>query len=326
MNIVMKVALSLLALGIVVFIAGPRPEIVYEHSFNSTQIPVDAQALDRYVDDREKSVSGIRPGLEADVEWHEDQFVKTDFAIVYLHGFSASRRELEPVPQQLAQDLRANLYLSRLSGHGRDGTAMSEPGLADWLNDVAEAIEIGTRLGNRVIILGVSTGATLATWAASQTDLAPKMEALILISPNYAVQGASTGLLNMPWASTILPMVFGKTRSFEPKNELHAEGWTTSYPSSAVFSLAALLRLSDGIDVSKISIPALFIYSTKDSVIVPKHVEERAREWGGSTSSIVIDDSEDPHHHVLAGDALSPATTRRVVTEIVNWTNRLPQN
>ena len=47
---------------------------------------------------------------------------KTEYAVVYLHGFSASQEEGDPVHYQFAQKFGCNLYLSRLYAHGIDTT------------------------------------------------------------------------------------------------------------------------------------------------------------------------------------------------------------
>ncbi|MDD4273595.1 MAG: hypothetical protein PHG14_07705 [Desulfobacter postgatei] len=38
---------------------------------------------------------------------------------VYIHGFSATRKETAPLSDLVAKTLNANLFYTRLSGHGR---------------------------------------------------------------------------------------------------------------------------------------------------------------------------------------------------------------
>ena len=71
------------------------------------------------------------------------QVKRTEIAIVYIHGYSASPQEVRPVPEKIANKLNANLYFSRLTGHGCDSKEMSKAQIQDWLNDTAEAIAIG---------------------------------------------------------------------------------------------------------------------------------------------------------------------------------------
>ena len=60
---------------------------------------------------------------------------QTQWAVVYIHGFSASRMETAPLADTIATALGANLFYARLAGHGRGGAAMGEPSVQDWLAD-----------------------------------------------------------------------------------------------------------------------------------------------------------------------------------------------
>lgn len=316
-----KIAAVIVVIAVAAFLTGPRPEVTEDFTFNAAALPDD---LDRYLAASEKTVPNLRQGQEKTILWADSARRKaTEFALVYLHGFSASRVEIAPVPQTVARAIGANLFMTRLAGHGRNGPAMAEARLADWLTDTAEAIAIGGRIGEKTILIAVSTGGTLATFAAARPALASRLAGLVLISPNYAIRGASTGFLNMPWAETVLPLLLGAERSFEPVNSRQAEGWTTTYPISAIFPMAALLKLVSRIDHRDITLPALFIYSTHDKVVVPQETTKVIREWGGATEVLIVNDSGDPRHHVLAGDIVSPGTNRRLSAAIIRWIKAL---
>ena len=69
----------------------------------------------------------IRPGLQKEIVWANPATkTKTPLAIVYIHGFSASKGEVRPLPDKVASALGANLFFTRLTGHGEDGAAMAE--------------------------------------------------------------------------------------------------------------------------------------------------------------------------------------------------------
>jgi alpha-beta hydrolase superfamily lysophospholipase len=67
-----------------------------------------------------------------------------------------------------------------------------------WLNDTVEALAIGRRLGGKVIMMGVSTGAAAVIWLATQPD-AEALAAVILVSPNFAPANRSANVLLWPW-------------------------------------------------------------------------------------------------------------------------------
>ena len=91
--------------------------------FNNT-IPERLDLLDRYFSKSESRVSGIRDGCEKKFVWHNNKRQQRDLAIVYIHGFSASRMETWPLCDRLAEAIGANLFYTRLTGHGQDGDAM----------------------------------------------------------------------------------------------------------------------------------------------------------------------------------------------------------
>ena len=52
------------------------------------------------------------------VAWTDAGKIRTKLCVVYIHGWSASPRELAPFPSRLANNLKANLYYHRLPKHG----------------------------------------------------------------------------------------------------------------------------------------------------------------------------------------------------------------
>ena len=106
----------------------------------------------------EAQVPNLRPGCEKRIIWAGNAGVQTEFAVLFIHGFSASPEEIRPLPDQVAADLGANLHFTRLTGHGQDGPAMGRATLGAWQADVAEALEIAETIGKRVIVIGCSTG------------------------------------------------------------------------------------------------------------------------------------------------------------------------
>jgi pimeloyl-ACP methyl ester carboxylesterase len=307
----------LMGAAAIAMLAGPRPDRTETITFDRSAMGPD---LDAYLAAQEAKFPRIKPGAQKEIVWADPATKqKTPLAIIYVHGFSATKWETRPVADNVAKALGANLFYTRLAGHGQDGPAMAEASMNAWVNDMAEAMAIGETIGERVVIIGTSTGATLATWAASKPEMAAKIAALVLMSPNYAIQGASTGLLNMPWADKVLPLVFGKERSFEPVNEAQAKWWTTSYPSTAVFPMGALLQTVSDIDYARIKVPALFILSPNDKVVVPAITQKVHQSWGGPKEIMLLKEVGDPSAHVVAGDILSPDNTAPVTQAIVDF-------
>jgi pimeloyl-ACP methyl ester carboxylesterase len=157
---------------------------------------------------------GIRDGCEKKIVWHDDKRQQRNLAIVYIHGFSASRMETWPLCDHLAVAMGANLFYTRLTGHGQDGYAMATATVKDWQNDGMEAVAIGRRLGRKIILMGTSTGGTLATWLAAQPSVAPLIHRLILLSPNFFPKNPMAAAVLWPPALKAFEHFFGGWRCF----------------------------------------------------------------------------------------------------------------
>ncbi|MEM1429036.1 MAG: alpha/beta fold hydrolase [Pseudomonadota bacterium] len=322
----MKGAAALLALlAVAVLLAwwfGPREPADTAHSFDPAVLGED---LDAWLAAQEGQVTALRPGAEKRIVWAGAAGEATPLSVVYLHGFSASAEEIRPVPDLVAERLGANLYFARLAGHGRDGPAMAEATVQDWVSDVAEAMAIGRRIGARVIVIGTSTGGTLAAHVPHDPALAERVAGIAFVSPNFGINHPAAPLLTWPWARQWAPALFGAERSFAPVNERHALHWTTRYPSVAVLPMAALVGSAIGLDHRSARIPAIFLYSEHDAVVSPAATGSVVARWGGTAAAhpFVMGRGDDPASHVIAGDILSPGQTERAVEVIVRWAEGL---
>ncbi|MCB1463080.1 MAG: alpha/beta hydrolase [Nitratireductor sp.] len=317
----LSISFGALVVILVTIALGPRPVIDRTIRFDAASI---GQDIDQWLADEESKTPGLRPGAEKEIIWADPQTkARTPLAIIYVHGFSATKWEVRPVPDDVAKAYGANLFYMRLTGHGASGDAMASASMNAWVNDMAEAIAIGERIAERILIISTSTGATLATWAAGNARLMSKVVGMVLISPNYESRGYSIGLINMPWGRQLLPLIVGKTHAFEPRNEDQGKWWTTSYPSVAGLAMGALQKDVYEMDKTRITVPAFFVYSPNDMVIVPTAAQQAYDHWGGPKKLLTIDEAGDPSNHVLTGDILSPDTTARISGEIIEWVKTL---
>lgn len=312
---VTKAAAAVAALLAILFLAGPKATV--EVPDQGASPPADPAVLDAWLAESEARVSGLRPGEAAGVTWAEPGVpASTALSVVYLHGFSADRHEVDPFPRLLADSLGANLFHARLTGHGRDGAALAEASAGDWLGDAAEAVKVGAHIGGRVVLVGTSTGATLALWAAKDEGLRDALAALVLVSPNLQPADRSSRLLLWPWGAHIARAVVGEERCFEPENEAQARHWTTCYPVEALVPMMALVEHVRDSDPARVRAPLLVFYDPADLVVDAGETARRFERWGSEAKRLTtVDGVGDPSRHVLAGDVLSPGTTASVLAE-----------
>lgn len=257
--------LVLLVLGCV-YVIGPSPSTP---NFNDSLPPIldSGKELSAYVQENEAK-QNVKPDNEARVIWNDStKKNRTKYAVIYLHGFSASQEEGDPIHTNYAKSIGANLYLSRLSEHG----LVSEEPLKNmtatsmW-ESAKEAYAIGKKLGEQVIIMGTSNGGTMALMLASQQY--PEIAGLILLSPNIRIYNTSSILLDKPWGLFIARAVKGSLyNSAKNASALHQKYWNTSYRLEALVEVQKTLDENMIKDVfSKVNQPVLVLYYYKDDL------------------------------------------------------------
>jgi alpha-beta hydrolase superfamily lysophospholipase len=183
----------------------------------------------------------------------------------------------------------------------------------DWLDDAREALAIGKRIGDRVILIGTSTGALLATMVALEDDSA-RIAALILLSPNFAIADWRAKFLSGPFGPGLARMLIGADYSFTPASSAHNAFWTSRYPSQGIVALMDLVNSARTLRLSALDVPTLIIYTDRDTVVDTRAIEDRFKEIRSAQKLIV--DLPEATRHELTGDALAPQAVQPVLARI----------
>lgn len=316
-------ALALLVLVLAVFWAGPRYPFGPDAPTPRAPAPQNLARLDGWLAAGEAAYPDLRAGTAKGIVWHAPTRQRTAWAVVYLHGFTASRLETAPLTDRVAQALGANAFHTRLSGHGRSSAAMAEASPQDWLADAIEAVRIGRTLGERVLLISTSSGATLAAWLALRPE-GRLVAAHVFISPNFGPKDTRAELINGPWGAQIALALEGQTRGYTPADPREAQAWTTRYPTRALFPMMALVERVRDSDLSQFRTPLLVLYSAADQTVDPARTEAAFERIGAARKSIErVRYSRSRGQHVLAGDIRDPQATAPMAGSIVNWVRAL---
>jgi pimeloyl-ACP methyl ester carboxylesterase len=312
---VLVVGAGLLVLLIGALLSGP---LLYPRSWPTSATAMriaSSPDLDRALSDAERDIGGVKLGQAKEVVWHDPvSKTRTPFAVVYLHGFSASRGELSPVPEQVADSLGANLFFTRLRAHGRiDGEAFATVRAVDWIDDAREAMAIGRRIGDSVIVIATSTGATLALEMAVEDPAL--IAAMILVSPNHDPQDARARFVSGPLGRPLAQLIGGSHYGFTPSNAAHGELWTSRYRSEAIPAMMDLVNHERSLDLSSLRMPVLTLYTKRDAVVRVDLIESRHAEIGSPVKRIV--DVPQATRHEMASTALAPDVIEPVVREML---------
>jgi esterase/lipase len=260
MRILKIVILSILALFVIYFL-GPQPPKPVLNDILPAVASIDA--LDSYITAME-APHKIKPNNQAKIIWADSSKSQTEYALVYLHGFSASQMEGDPVHQNIAKQFNCNLYLARLAEHGIDTTEDLMNLTADQYWESAKlAYAIGKQIGKKVILMSTSTGGTLALQLAS---VYPEIAGLILYSPNIEVFNPSAPLLDNPWGLQIGRAVLKSNYvDIKYKDSAYPKYWNSHYRIEAIVALQNLLEATmTEATFKKIHQPTLALYYYKD--------------------------------------------------------------
>lgn len=301
-----KIAFTVLFLLAILYLAGPR--VTYDPLVSpEIELPAELtiEGLDDFVLTRETSFSNIRPGNQAKIIWADTSKTRTPYAVVYLHGFSASHEEGKPIHMDFAKRYGCNLFLARLANHGLAGeesmTDMTPNGL---IESAKEAIAIGQILGDDVIVMSTSTGGTLSIYLAGAN---PEMiDAMILYSPNIEIADQSAKILTKPWGLKLGKMIAGDFRVFEDNEPLEDQFWTSKYRIEAIVALQKLLDETMTEDVfSAVTQPYFLGYyykndTAKDEVVSIDAIKEFARSTSTPSDKVRVVEFPNVGEHVIA--------------------------
>ena len=305
----MKKALVVIAALILIYLLGPTPDKP-NYTADLPEVPSMAGALETYVAHQEQKHK-LKPDNNAEIVWANGEKTKTEYAIVYLHGFSASRVEGYPIHRRFADYFGCNLYLARLSDHGIDTTDALYNFTPERLwRTTKEAYAIGKQLGDKVIIMSTSTGGTLALLLASKY---PEVAALINFSPNIEINDPAAFMLNDPWGLQIAQIVFGgKTRTVE-SDSIYEKYWYDTYRLEAIVQLQELVETACTEETfQEITCPVFNgVYyrdeGHQDPVVRVAAIREMHKELSTPESQKVFKEFPLANTHVIASDIKSGA-------------------
>ena len=332
---------------------------------------LDAIPLDQVEEHIQETVPVVE-GAERKIHWNDPvRKEKTPICVVFFHGWSACAQEGRPVVGRIAKHLNANLYCGRLPGHGRQrkakpgwsGTAISRgPPCGEALLKEAkpkelflsalDSLRVGLTLGDRVLLVGISTGGALVTWLASLlleenprdldddgnakpgtiNALGDRLAALVLISPAYALSHPLYPVLKHSFAALrILPgflshsartrmiaLAIGAHRNLPSNNDDHHRFSTLQYPSSALLHLLDVLYELEIVNHSAITIPTLMIGNPQDPVVNFRvKATNTFLKFGDAPNKVLYCLTRGEHQHIVSCDYQSPSTVDEV-TEVIH--------
>lgn len=275
-HIIIVIIAAVFAVLTVVYLAGPRVPVT-ELNTELPVVPVSIDSIESYVQGKDAGLP-VKPGNEGMVLWGDSATIATEYVLLYLHGFSASHFEGEPIIHDFVKEFGVNAYLPRLAAHGLD---VAEPLLdmtpVNLYNSAKEALVVAHKLGQKVIVMGTSTGCTLALMLAA--DFPQMVDGLILYSPNIRIKNKMAPLLTGPWGLQITRLVHGGNYcvSDDPADSEDCKYWNCRYRVEAQVYLQQLLDMRmNREEFAKVRQPVFLGFYYKDRKHQDQTIEVKA--------------------------------------------------
>ena len=310
-----KILMGLIAL-IALYLVGPQPKApLLNASPTWTSIPDSMRQISSFIRGKELENKELKPGNEAKIIWADSlKPQKTKYAFLYVHGFSASQMEGDPVHRQVAAAFNGNLVLARVAGHGEKTSdrTLGNVTADDYYASVENYLAIAKKVGQEVIVMGTSFGGAMTVYLASKH---PEIKAIILYGPCIEVADPSATLLDNPWGLQLARLIKGGDYNEIPtKNKAHDAYWNLHYRFEAVVEMQNFLTHTMNKEVfSQVKIPVLLTYYYKDEahqdqVVSVKAMQKMFPELGTSSAlkrEIAFPESGD---HVITSPILGNKT------------------
>jgi esterase/lipase len=245
---------------------------------------------------------------------------RTPRAVVLLHGFTDSPRQFAGLADSLfaAGD---NVFVPRLPHHaerGKDVSALKYLSASELCRTTDEAVDIAAGLGDSVIVLGLSVGGTMATWASEHRA---EVRRAVAIAPPFEVTHVPSRL-ERPLVN-IGGHVPNLSRRSAPDSERPDRD-----PGFATHALAQILKLGmsvrrDAERATPTSTELLFLVNASDRTVKTAPVMDLARAWNGHGSPVTVyelPDSLGLPHNVLdpIGREATPTTVVPVLMALAH--------
>lgn len=287
------------------------------------EVPDDLHELERMIIERESSISNLKPDNEARIVWNNDELKKTKISLVYIHGFSASQGEGAPIHTDIAKRYGFNLFLNRLAYHGIDKDAFKNLTLQDLLNSAAEALAIGEKLGDHIILMGTSTGASLSILLAS---LFKNIMGVIAYSPIVDFSSLRAKLVRSDFVKFAMKHIlhYEYVHSFNNKTPEEEQYWYKDYHVKGLIALNQFVNTYMTEETfKKVTQPFFLGYYYKDkkehdpTVSVPKMLK-MYQNLGTPQDQKRMINFQNAHAHVI-GSQYTSDSFYEVQSETINF-------
>ena len=207
--------------------------------------------------------------------------VNNGHAVILVHGFSSSPREMRALADLLHQH-HFIVYGARLPGHGTTPDDLAGQQVENWQETILRGYSALSKDGFKVSAVGISTGALLTLDLARHVHL----ESIVLLAPFLKLRH---------WLAEYVAFLSRFIRY--QKKQISKEEASFYYslrPLKGIVQINKLRRKMKN-ELSSIIVPTLILASTGDTTIAPGTAEEIYAGLSSPTKQIHIYGDNVPH-------------------------------
>jgi esterase/lipase len=232
---------------------------------------------------------------------------RTPRAFVLFHGLTNSPRQFKLLAATL-YDSGDNVFVPRLPDHALRGATSAELGrlTAESLRNAADAaIDVGSGLGDTVVVLGLSLGGDMAAWAAQFRPVSR----VVIVAPALGLSHMSSAVETLVMNLTLRLPNYSRTggsNTLRPDREL---GWSTRGVGQMLRLGTAIRRAADKHAPGARDIRVLV--NAHDRTVNREAIDELVQHWsaaGGQVSMFELADSLRLPHDIVDPDELTGNT------------------
>lgn len=238
----MKKILIVLVVLVAIYAVGPHPDAPTLPGPSWNNIPEEPTAISSFLQAKEAQNGNLKPDNEGQIIFADSANPKkTKTVVLYIHGFSASPMEGNPLHKAIAKSLHANLVLARVEDHGEFPTdsTMANASADKFYQSVENYYALAKKLGDEVIVLGTSFGGAMSLVLATKH---PEIKALMLYGPCIAIKDPTAPLVDNPWglqlARAVMRSDFRDIPSVSPG---HMNYWSLHYRLEGIVAIQNFL-------------------------------------------------------------------------------------
>ncbi|MEE8357660.1 MAG: alpha/beta fold hydrolase [Anaerolineales bacterium] len=213
-----------------------------------------------------------------------------------IHGFTGAPTEMRPLGEYLAENGFSVLGV-RLSGHGTKMADLKRSHWQDWSASVLDGWNLLQSTTDKIILIGLSMGGTLALYHASFLPV----QGIVSLSAPYRID-PDPRLVVLQILSHFIPYVSKGDSDWQDQNAVEEHFSYEKYPTKAILQLNLLLKEMQ-VSLPKVTAPALLIHSKKDLGVNPENMtliyqnlgtkeEDKEMFWLENSGHVVTRDLE----------------------------------